>query len=211
MVQALWVQEIRCNKRLGYKKVLGTRNPADVLTKHVPGDLLRTHLHTIGVEHRGGRAETAPTLDWVEAFTQEWVVDTSTRPSGSTSQAGSERTTNGTTTDGRELEELLTRGKKVRFGSKVYYREVASTGNCLPTKRAGKTRRDPLRSELLTPTGAGASTESCADARLSENRSVESPVLSFERPAWPRNEGGALISRAPQATTDVHDSAAVLQ
>ena len=35
-VQALWVQEVRCARRLKYKKVLGSRNLADLLTKHVP-------------------------------------------------------------------------------------------------------------------------------------------------------------------------------
>ena len=193
-MQALWVQEILCNRRFGYKKVLGTRNPADVLTKHVPGDLLRVHVRTIGVEHRGGRAETAPTLDSVEAFTQEWVVDTR--------EAGSERTTYGT--DGRELEELDASKVKVRFSSKVYYRAVPSSGKGLPTKRAGKTRRDTPR------TGASASAEG-AVARTSVAKSDQSQVLSFSRPVGPRNEGGALILRAPRATTDVCATAAVLE
>ena len=189
-VQALWVQEVRCNKRLGYKKVLGTRNPADVLTKHVPGELLRAHLQAIGVEYRGGRAETAPTLDSVEAFTQEWVVDTR--------EAGSERTTD--VTDGRESKELVVSKVKVRFSSKVHYRAVPSLGKGLPTKRAGKTRRD-------SPwTGASASVEQHATAPTSVAKSDQSPVLSFSRPAGPRNEGGALILRAPQATTDVYMS-----
>ena len=39
-IQALWVQEVRSMGRLGYKKVLGTPKPSDVLTKHVPGDFL---------------------------------------------------------------------------------------------------------------------------------------------------------------------------
>ena len=39
---------------------------ADVLTKHGPGELLDAHLKTLGMEVRGGRAETAPTLDSVE-------------------------------------------------------------------------------------------------------------------------------------------------
>ena len=71
-IQALWVQEVRSTGRLGYKKVLGTLNPADVLTKHVPGELLDAHLRTLGLELRGGRAETAPSLDMVTA---EHVAD----------------------------------------------------------------------------------------------------------------------------------------
>ena len=35
--QGLWAQETRISGRLAYHKVLGTKNPADVLTKHVPG------------------------------------------------------------------------------------------------------------------------------------------------------------------------------
>ena len=36
-IQSLWVQEVRSTGRLAYEKVLGTLNPSDVLTKHVPG------------------------------------------------------------------------------------------------------------------------------------------------------------------------------
>ena len=74
-VQALWVQDVRANQRLTYKKVLGTRNPSDVLTKHVPGDLLTTHLKALGLEVRGGRAESAPTLDSMEACNVEWTYE----------------------------------------------------------------------------------------------------------------------------------------
>ena len=70
-IQALWVQEVRSTGRLGYKKVLGTMNPSDICTKHVPGDLLDAHLRTLGMELRGGRAEVAPTLDSVTA---EYIV-----------------------------------------------------------------------------------------------------------------------------------------
>ena len=62
-IQSLWVQEVRSTGRLAYKKVLGTLNPSDVLTKHVPGDLLDAHMRTLGLEIRGGRAESAPSLD----------------------------------------------------------------------------------------------------------------------------------------------------
>ena len=33
--QALWVQEVRSEGRLGYHKVLGSRNPSDAMTKHL--------------------------------------------------------------------------------------------------------------------------------------------------------------------------------
>ena len=58
--QGLWVQEARLTGRLAYRKVLGAKNPADVLTKHAPAELLQKHLETLCVEVRGGRAETAP-------------------------------------------------------------------------------------------------------------------------------------------------------
>ena len=71
-VQALWVQEVRCNKRLKYIKVLGTRNPSDILTKHVPKETLEVHLRTLGIIHQEGRASVAPSLDLVEAYTEEY-------------------------------------------------------------------------------------------------------------------------------------------
>ena len=35
-VQTRWVQEVRSTGRLAYRKVLGTLNPANILTKYVP-------------------------------------------------------------------------------------------------------------------------------------------------------------------------------
>ena len=67
--QALWVQEVRSEGRLNYKKVLGSRNPSDALTKYMPGVLMEQHLKVIGAEARGGRAESAPTIDSVEPYT----------------------------------------------------------------------------------------------------------------------------------------------
>ena len=60
---ALWIQEARVTGRPSYKKVLGSRNPADILTKHVASTQLDQHLATVGVEVRGGRADCAPSLD----------------------------------------------------------------------------------------------------------------------------------------------------
>ena len=74
--QGLWVQEARVTGRLQYKKILGSKNPADVLTKHVPRELLDKHLETIGVSIVEGRAETAPGLNM---FTVEsdvfWYIE----------------------------------------------------------------------------------------------------------------------------------------
>ena len=72
--QALWVQEVRAEGRLSYKKVLGTRNPADALTKYLAGPLMDQHIATVGLEFRGGRAESAPELNTlVTAYTERWV------------------------------------------------------------------------------------------------------------------------------------------
>jgi hypothetical protein len=66
--QALWVQEVRATGRLSYKKVLGTRNPSDILTKHVASTLLAQHLLTVGAEFRGGRADSTPTSDEIQLY-----------------------------------------------------------------------------------------------------------------------------------------------
>ena len=76
-IQALWIQEAQCNRRLKFHKVLGSRNPSDILTKHVGRELLETHTHTLGLEHRGGRAEVAPSLDNIEPYTERYVVSQS--------------------------------------------------------------------------------------------------------------------------------------
>ena len=60
--------------RFVYRKVLGSKNPADILTKHVPGELLDRHLETLGAEVADGRAEAAPELSSVESVVQ-WVED----------------------------------------------------------------------------------------------------------------------------------------
>ena len=72
--QGLWVQECRVTGRLVYHKVLGTKNPADVLTKHVPGELLDRHLETVGARITSGRAASAPEVSSVESrtFELEW-------------------------------------------------------------------------------------------------------------------------------------------
>ena len=44
----LRVQECRVTGRLAQHKALGTKSPADVLTKHVPGEFLDKHVETIG-------------------------------------------------------------------------------------------------------------------------------------------------------------------
>ena len=65
--QGLWVQEVRVTNRLKYLKVLGAKNPADVLTQHVPADLLERHLEATGMAATDGRAAAAPELNTLES------------------------------------------------------------------------------------------------------------------------------------------------
>ena len=47
--QGLWVQDVRRSGRIQYKKVLGEKNPADLLTKHMSADLAGRHLATLNM------------------------------------------------------------------------------------------------------------------------------------------------------------------
>ena len=38
----------------------------------MPATLMDQHVETIGLEFRGGRADSAPSLNSVEAYTEEW-------------------------------------------------------------------------------------------------------------------------------------------
>jgi hypothetical protein len=67
-VQALWIQEARAEGRLQYRKVLGSRNPADGLTKYMTSVLLDQHVKTIGLDWRDGRAKSAPGLCEISPF-----------------------------------------------------------------------------------------------------------------------------------------------
>ena len=42
--QSRWVQETNLSGRLSYQKVLVEKNPADILTKYVPTELLNRHM-----------------------------------------------------------------------------------------------------------------------------------------------------------------------
>ena len=120
--QGLWVQETRATGRLSYKKVLGSKNPADVLTKHVPAELLDRHLESIGVQIKSGRAITAPELNNVESLI-EWYVE---------GKDGND--------DGREG-----RGKRVRFAAKIKFRAIPSDNKGRPCKEARNEERKKRR------------------------------------------------------------------
>ena len=61
----LWVQERIRSKDLHLYKVLGTDNPADLLTKHLPRDAVDKHIAAFNTTRQGGRAESAPQLQGV--------------------------------------------------------------------------------------------------------------------------------------------------
>ena len=58
----LWVQQAACTKIISYFKILGTKNPSDVLTKHLPEAARDEHFDRIHLEFTEGRAEKAPEL-----------------------------------------------------------------------------------------------------------------------------------------------------
>jgi hypothetical protein len=56
-VGQLWVQEKAADGEIHYRKIKGTENPADVLTKSMNGADIHRYLTMLGIESRGGRAE----------------------------------------------------------------------------------------------------------------------------------------------------------
>ena len=60
--QCLWLQEAHATKRLHFEKIDGSRNPSDLLTKHLSEVLMDRHMKVIGALPEDGRAATAPTL-----------------------------------------------------------------------------------------------------------------------------------------------------
>ena len=58
-VGQLWIQEKHENKELRYRKVKGTDNPADALTKSLASPAMRKYLLDVGMEPRSGRADSS--------------------------------------------------------------------------------------------------------------------------------------------------------
>ena len=56
-VNMLWVQDKRATGELDYQKIEGTENPGDLMTKYLGSSLMRSHLTTLTLEIRGGRAK----------------------------------------------------------------------------------------------------------------------------------------------------------
>ena len=58
----LWVQEVIRSGRVQLDKILGTENPADVLTKYVDRPLMDKMLCKMGMQKLDGRAKCAPAI-----------------------------------------------------------------------------------------------------------------------------------------------------
>ena len=58
-VGKLWVQEVQDNGDLRFRKVKGTENPADVITKYLPNHEIQKYLKMVGMDTRGGRADSS--------------------------------------------------------------------------------------------------------------------------------------------------------
>ena len=70
-VGQLWVQERLRQGQFALYKVCGTRNPADLLTKHLPAPGVAQHLVTLGLRPEAGRAASAPGLS---APVEPWLA-----------------------------------------------------------------------------------------------------------------------------------------
>ena len=117
--QGLWVQEVRISGRIKYKKVLGEKNPADLLTQHMSADLAGRHLATLNMRLSAGRATTAPTLD---SLVKGWYSDMSSL---------------GAAPDGVSTIEGRVDERRVRFNTKVTYRPIPAEGRGRKTPARG--------------------------------------------------------------------------
>ena len=62
-VAQLWVQDLVRSKACSLHKVLGTENPADLMTKPLPRVEIDGHLDLLVLSRATGRSETAPRAD----------------------------------------------------------------------------------------------------------------------------------------------------
>ena len=81
-VGQLWVQEGLRRGDFELYKVRGDQNPADILTKSVPREVLDRHLRTLGLARADGRAASAPhaqlaSLGHNKAFLEENALEIS--------------------------------------------------------------------------------------------------------------------------------------
>ena len=59
-VADLWIQQKAKNGEVHYKKLEGSKNVSDILTKPVESEVLDRHMAAMGFEFRSGRNELTP-------------------------------------------------------------------------------------------------------------------------------------------------------
>ena len=57
-VSALWIQDVQDREGAQHMKILGTENPADLMTKYLVKDKMDACMQVIGQEVRQGRAKS---------------------------------------------------------------------------------------------------------------------------------------------------------
>ena len=62
-VADLWIQQKAKNGEVHYKKLEGSKNVSDILTKPVESEVLDRHMAAMGFEFRSGRNELTPDFD----------------------------------------------------------------------------------------------------------------------------------------------------
>ena len=58
----LWLQNVLTQKRLSIRKVKGTENPADLVSKHLNFDDAEKYLTFLGFGFQGGRSTAVPAM-----------------------------------------------------------------------------------------------------------------------------------------------------
>ena len=83
-VSEMWIQEIAHDGVVSYRKVLGTKNPADLTTKHVSANLAPCHLSAMKLQVEAGRAklnqqQRSSSSEWPAQHGRWWMATTSRR------------------------------------------------------------------------------------------------------------------------------------
>ena len=81
-VNCLWLQEQWAKIMVPLVKIPGDVNTADLMTKHLVGPVLLTHVKNLNVEIREGRSEQAATLHSVSTTLATWIVERAQCPRG---------------------------------------------------------------------------------------------------------------------------------
>ena len=65
-VADLWIQQKAREGVVNYKKLEGSKNTSDILTKPVEAEVLERHMHSLGFEFRSGRNPLTPDFNGKE-------------------------------------------------------------------------------------------------------------------------------------------------